>query len=120
MNSYLYKIRKANDTFEPYSGIGYIKTGGSDVIYTVKSEDQSLDLYLDIVGYLRDDDGNIVGCQVLNRKENTITHLVPGKVEKIDVWTTVVDDDGCPEEICISYFLELIPYEQAPKDTYDF
>ena len=60
----------------------------------------------------------VVVLLLLVEYENKEYHDVfPGKVYNIDVWTTAVDDDGYPEDICISFYLELIPYEEAfPKD----
>lgn len=45
----------------------------------------------------------------LLRVSNRTFEYYSGKVYSISVWTTAVDDDGCPEDICIDFYVELVP-----------
>ena len=56
-----------------------------------------------------DENGEVIGCKIKDCNEGICHEIFPGKVYNIDVWNDCVDDDGCPESVCISYYIELIP-----------
>lgn len=101
-------VRSSNRTFEHYSGIGYRDTGGRPEKFVPLNE-ADLGMHLSAAGYIHDDDGNVIGCRFKDCEDGTIHEIFPGKVYVINVWTTAVDDDGCPEDVCIHYYVELIP-----------
>ena len=116
MEQSVFTIRISNRTFEPYAGIGYVDAGGCpERLIPLKHEKMFLNLYLAVDGYIRDGLGNIIGCRIRNTEENRQYEVYPGEVKHIDVWITSVDDDGCPEEDCIEYCLELLPNEVIPQ-----
>lgn len=108
MKEHYFLVRFSNRTFEYYSGIGYRDAGGRPEQF-IPLEDAEFGLHLTTAGYIRDDGGNVIGCRFKNCEDGSIHEVFPGKVHSISVWTTAVDDDGCPEDICIEYYVELIP-----------
>ena len=73
-------VRISSRTFEYYSGIGY-----------------------------RDESGKPIGCNFENAEDGKLHEVYPGKVYSIPVWVSTVDDDGCPEDVCISHYVQLLP-----------
>lgn len=112
MQQEYFAIRFSSRTFEHYSGMGYQDTGGSPEQFVPLSK-ASFGFFLSTAGYIHDNQGNVIGCRFKNCEDGTIIEAFPGKVYSISVWTTAVDDDGCPEDICIHYYLELILYDEA-------
>ena len=113
MNQSQYWIRISNRTFERYSGVGYLDTGGSpERCYPLRNAD--LGLYLKVADCIRDEAGQIIGCTIQSQDTGTIHSIFPGEVYRLDTWVTCLDDDGDPDEICISYFVELIPADALP------
>ena len=108
MQKSYFGVRFSNRTFERFSGLGYIDAGGTPEQYEPLNN-VDFGLYLCFAGYIRDDADNVTGCYIKDRESGTIHEIFPGKVYNISVWTTTVDDDGCPEDICISYYVELVP-----------
>ena len=108
MSSKFY-LRISNRTFEHYSGYGYIDNGG--IPEQLMPLEQLSSLYLSVADDLYDEKGQIIGVRIKDSEDGTLYDVLPGKVYNIRVWTTTVDDDGCPEDICICYYLEIIPAE---------
>jgi len=100
-------LRVSNRTFEYYSGIGYQDEGGS-APRCIPVED-FWSLHLSVAGAILDEDGVIIGHKFRDKEDGRIYDVYPGKVYSISVWTTAVDDDGCPEDICIDFYVELVP-----------
>ena len=102
-------LRVSNRTFEHYSGHGYVDGGGSPE--RVIPLNQFWSLHLSAAENIVDGNGQITGVRFKDRESGKMYNVFPGKVYNIDVWTTAVDDDGCPEDICISFYLEIIRSE---------
>lgn len=100
-------LRVSSDTFEHYSGIGYQKAGGCPERFIPIENFWSL--HLSVVGDIFDADGNLIGCKFRNNETKQVQDVFPGKVYNFSVWTTAVDDDGCPEDICIDFYVEILP-----------
>jgi hypothetical protein len=103
-------LRVSNRTFEHFSGHGYVDAGGSPEKAIPLNDFWSL--HLSVAEYIYDENGQIIGVRFRDRESGKLHDVFPGKVYNIDVWTTAVDDDGCPEDICISFYLELIPHSE--------
>ena len=64
--------------------------------------------FLSFRGYIRNDQDVVTGCLFKGYGEPTIHEVYPGKVYSILSSTTAVDDDGCPEEVSIWHYVEII------------
>ena len=107
-------LRCSNRTFEHFSGHGYVDAGGSPE--RVIPLNRLWSLHIGVAGDILDEKGQVVGVRFKNKENGSLHDVYPGKVYNIPVWTTAVDDDGCPEDICIDFYLELIPAAQVkPK-----
>lgn len=99
-------LRISSQTFEHYSGIGYQVEGSMPEQFIPLNALWCLHLSTD--GPIRDDTGKIIGYRFRN-SDKELFDVYPGKVYQINSWTTAVDDDGCPEDICIEYYVEIVP-----------
>jgi len=109
-------LRVSNRTFEYYSGHGYVDNGGSPERLIPLEKFWSL--HLSVAGNICDENGQIIGVRFKDKEDGKLYDVYPGKVYNIDVWTTAVDDDGCPEDICISFYVEIVPAEAvAPEQV---
>ena len=111
MEQEYFYVRYSNRTFEHYSGIGYRDTGGKPENF-VPLNQADFGLFLTFRDYIRDETGKVIGCRFKDCEDGTIHEVFPGKVHSISVWTSCVDDDGCPEDVCIHYYVELVPCEE--------
>lgn len=102
-------LRISNRTFEHYSGHGYVDAGGSPE--RIIPVEELWSLHLTIHDRIRDENGTEIGVRFQNKENGQLHDVFPGRVYNIPVWTTAVDDDGCPEDICIDFFVELLPPE---------
>ena len=105
-------LRISNRTFEHYSGHGYVDAGGSPERIIPLGDLWSL--HIGVADMICDENGKEIGVRFKNKENGELTDVFPGKVYNIGVWTTAVDDDGCPEDICIDFYLEIIPKEDLP------
>ena len=112
-NSRFY-LRYSSQTFEYYSGHGYRATGGApeEIIPLGKL----WSLHITVEDRILDESGQEIGLRFKNKEDGSLQDVFPGKVYDFPVWTTAVDDDGCPEDICIHFYLEIIPEELVPAD----
>ena len=106
-------LRISNRTFEHFSGHGYVDAGGSRE--QIIPLDDLWSLHLTVSDSILDENGNEIGIRFKNKEDGRLHDVYPGKVYNIPVWTTAVDDDGCPEDICIDFFVELLPPEAVTK-----
>jgi len=107
-------LRISNRTFEHFSGHGYVDSGGTPEQLIPLNKFWSL--HLSVADDIVDENGRIIGVRFKDREDGTLYDVFPGKVYNINVWTSAVDDDGCPEDICIDFYLEIIPGEEiAPE-----
>ena len=109
MNDAPFLLRISNRTFERFAGHGYVDAGGTDVQVMPPHHFDSL--HLSPAGPIKDERGHIIGRKVSNRESQEYHDVFPGEVYNISVWTSAIDDDGRPEDICIHFYLELIPKE---------
>ena len=107
-------LRVSNRTFEHFSGHGYVDSGGTSAQVIPLGDFWSLHLCVDDTLY--DDAGRVAGIRFRDKEDGSLYDVFPGEVYSISVWTTGVDDDGCPEDICIHFYLELIPPEAVPDE----
>ncbi len=107
-------LRVSNRTFEHYSGHGYRDAGGTPEKFIPLNEFWSL--HLSAVDSIYNEDGQEIGIRFKNRESGELYDVFPGKVYSISVWTTAVDDDGCPEDVCIHFYVEIIPPETVSAD----
>ena len=105
-------LRVSNRTFEYYSGHGYQDAGGAPENLIPLHKFWSL--HLSVADSVYNEDGQEIGIRFKNRETGELHDVFPGKVYNIDVWTTAVDDDGCPEDICSSFYVEIVPIESIP------
>ena len=102
-------LRYSSQTFEYYSGHGYRPEGGAPEEIIPLGELWSL--HIAVEGSIFDESGQEIGVRFKNKESGEVQEVFPGKVYDFPVWTTAVDDDGCPEDICIDFYLEIIPAE---------
>ena len=102
-------LRISNDTFEYFAGHGYVNAGGSNERVMPPHHFDSL--HLSPAGPVEDENGKIIGWKFKNCETKEYHDVFPGKVYNISVWTSAIDDDGRPEDICIDFYLQLIPNE---------
>ena len=107
-------LRISNRTFEHFSGHGYVDAGGAPE--RMIPVDDLWSLHLSVVNRIYDENGQAIGVRFRDKEEGTLHDVFPGKVHSISVWTTAVDDDGCPEDICIHFYLEIIRAEDVNPD----
>lgn len=100
-------LRVSSRTFEYYAGHGYRDEGGAPVEMIPLNEFWSL--HLSVKETIRNEAGEDIGVRFRDQESGELYDVFPGKVYNIDVWTTAIDDDGCPEDICISFYVELVP-----------
>ena len=112
MEKPVFAVRFSSDTFEHYSGMGYRVTGGSPVECQAITK-ADFGLHLCTAGPVEDESGKVIGWRFKDCESKEYHDVFPGEVHHISVWTTAVDDDGCPEDICIHYYIELIPYDEV-------
>ena len=110
-------LRVSNRTFEHFSGHGYVDGGGSPEQLIPLGAFWSL--HLGVEDMIRDEDGKEIGVRFRNKESGELRDIFPGEVYDISVWTTAVDDDGCPEDICIDFYLELVRGEDIPAAAKD-
>jgi len=106
-------LRISNRTFEHFSGHGYVDAGGSPE--RIIPLNDLWDLHLSVHERIYDAAGQQIGVRFKD-SDGGLHDVYPGKVYGIDSWTTAVDDDGCPEDICISYYVELLPPDAVRFD----
>lgn len=102
-------LRISNRTFERFAGHGYQDAGGSDMRVMPPHHFDSL--HLSSAGPVQDGQGNTIGWRFKNCETKEYHDIFPGQAYSISVWTSAIDDDGRPEDICIDFYLELIPNE---------
>jgi len=102
-------LRISNRTFERFAGHGYKDAGGSDVRVMPPHHFDSL--HLSPAGPVKDESGKTIGWRFKDCENNEYHDVLPGSVHEISVWTSAIDDDGRPEDICIDFYLELIDNE---------
>jgi len=51
----------------------------------------------------------VIGCRF---EGDEVREVYPGKIYSILSSTTAVDDDGCPEDVSIWHYIQLIPYSE--------
>ena len=61
--------------------------------------------FLSFIGHITDDQGNVIGCRF---EGDAVQKVYPDNVYSI-LSATCVDDDGCPEEVSIWHYIQLIP-----------
>jgi len=106
-------LRSSSQTFAYFSGHGYQPEGGApEQIIPV---DELWSLHITVAGSIFDESGQEIGVRFKNKENGRTEDVFPGKVYDFPVWTTAVDDDGCPEDICIHFYLEIIPPELLGK-----
>lgn len=111
-------LRVSSRTFEYYSGHGYVDSGGAPV--RLMPLEKFWSLHLSVAGDIYDEDGKIIGVRFRDKESGQLHDVFPGKVYSISVWTTAVDDDGCPEDICIHFYVEIVRSEDVtPEDLMD-
>ncbi|MBE6917646.1 MAG: hypothetical protein E7470_07100 [Ruminococcaceae bacterium] len=107
-------LRISNRTFEHFGGHGYVDAGGApEEIIPLR---KLWSLHLSVEDSIFNENGEEIGVRFKNRESGELHDVFPGEVCNINVWTTAVDDDGCPEDICISFYLEIIPAELVPEE----
>ena len=104
-------LRYSNRTFEHYSGHGYVDSGGTPA--RLIPLEKLWSLHISAVDDIYDENGQVIGIRFRNCEDGSLHDVFPGKVYNLPVWTTAVDDDGCPEDICIDFYLELIRSEDV-------
>ena len=102
-----FKLRISNRTFERFAGHGYLDNGGTPEKLIAPEDFWSL--HLSITGTIYDEGGKEIGLRFKNCETGELHDVFPGKVYNISVWTEAQDDDGRPEDICIDFYVELIP-----------
>lgn len=107
-------LRVSNRTFEHFSGHGYVDSGGSPE--RIIPLHRFWSLHLSIVDDICDENGQQIGIRFRDNEDGSLHDVFPGKVYDFSVWTTAVDDDGCPEDICIHFYVEIIPCEDVPAE----
>ncbi|MBR2041251.1 MAG: hypothetical protein IJ945_02650 [Oscillospiraceae bacterium] len=105
--NYFY-VRYSRQNFEYYAGHGMQKTYEAPETFVPLSE-ADFGVFLYFNGYIRNEQGAVTGCLFKGYGEPTIHEVYPGKVYSILSSTTTVDDDGCPEEVSIWHYVEIIP-----------
>ena len=108
-------LRISNRTFEHYSGHGYVDAGGSPE--RIIPLDDLWSLHITVNDIIRDERGNEIGVRFKNKENGQLHDVYPGQVRNIPVWTTAVDDDGCPEDICIDFYVEILPAEAVAEQA---
>ncbi len=102
--NYFY-VRFSRQNFEYYAGHGMRKTYEVPEAFVPLSE-ADFGYFLYFRGYIFDDQGAVTGCLF---QGDEIHEVYPGKVYSILASTTAVDDDGCPEDVSIWHYVEIIP-----------
>ena len=106
-------LRVSNRTFEYFSGHGYVDGGGCPEEFMPLGNFWSL--HLGVSDTIRNEAGEAIGVRFKDRESGEEYDVYPGKVYNISVWTTAVDDDGCPEDICIDFYVEIIPCKETAE-----
>jgi len=101
-------IRYSRQNFEYYAGHGMRKTYEVPENFVPLWEADFGD-FLSFCGYIRDEQGVVTGCLFKGYGMPEIHEIYPGKVYSILASTTTVDDDGCPEDVSIWHYIEVIP-----------
>lgn len=97
-------VRYHRENFEYYAGHGMRKDYESPDEFVPLSKADLGFVYFR--GYIYDDQGTPIGGLF---KGDELHEVYPGKVYSILYSTTCVDDDGCPEEVSIWHYIQLIP-----------
>ena len=101
-------VRFHRENFEYYAGHGMRKDYESPEEFVPLSK-ADFGYFLSFRGYILDDQGNVIGCRF---EGDSVEEVYPGKVYSILSSTTCVDDDGCPEEVSIWHYIQLLPYTE--------
>ena len=101
-------VRYNRENFEYYAGHGMRKTYKAPEEFTPLSQ-TNFGSFLYFRGYISDAQGNVIGCRF---KGDEVHEVYPGKIYSILSSTTAVDDDGCPEDVSIWHYIQLIPYSE--------
>ena len=104
-------VRYSRENFEYYAGHGMQKTYGAPEQYVALSK-ADFDSFLSFRGYICDEQGAVTGCLFKGYGEPKVHEVYPGKTYSILSSTTAVDDDGCPEEVSIWHYVEILPYSE--------
>lgn len=107
-------VRYSRQNFEYDAGHGMRKTYEAPEEFVPLSE-ADFGYFLSFRGYIRDEQGSVTGCLFKGYSEPTVHEVYPGKVYSILSSNTAVDDDGCPEEVSIWHYVEVIPCEELPS-----
>ena len=113
MEDTYFMVRISSRTFEYYSGIGYRDEGGAPEEFAPVGKTRGhWRIYFH--SYILDESGKPIGCKFENAEDGSLHDVYPGKVYSIPVWVTAVDDDGCPEDVCIDHYVQLLPWANSP------
>ena len=104
-------VRYSRENFEYYAGHGMQKAYEHPESFVPLSE-ADFGSFLSFNGYIRDEQGAVTGCLFKGYGEPQIHEVYPGKVYSILSSTTTVDDDGCPEEVSIWHYVEILPCQE--------
>ncbi len=108
MEKEYFYVRHSRENFEYYAGHGLRKEYESPEEFTPLSQAR-FGGFLYFLGYILDEQGNAIGCRF---KGDAIHEVYPGEIYSILSSTTAVDDDGCPEDVSIWHYIQLIPYSE--------
>ena len=111
MEKEYFYVRHSRENFEYYAGHGMRKTYEAPEHFTPLSK-ADFGYFLGFNGYIRNEQGDVTGCLFKGEGEPQIHEVYPGKVYSILSSTTAVDDDGCPEDVSIWHYVEIIPHSE--------
>ncbi len=115
----IFKLRISNRLFEqsPLQRHTLNKTGEHSIYCNVEKPDCSDIEFLEYIVENGKEIGVRLECQLGHGygfdNGSTVMELFPGEVKDFSYEGTSVDDDGCPEDYVIDYYLSIYPWDEV-------